>query len=153
MKKIDLLLKNVESKIAFRNNKNTSVSKSDVAWHLDHVLKVINGISSVVKKSNPDDYKPSFNFKRILVLSLGKIPRGKAKAPETVVSIGEVTLEELNLQLEKAKIAVLDFETCAPKSNFKHPYFGALNLKQTIRFLEIHTHHHLKIVEDIINKQ
>jgi hypothetical protein len=33
---------------------------------------------------------------------------------------------------------------------FEHPYFGKLKLKETIRFLEIHTQHHLDIIRDII---
>jgi hypothetical protein len=33
---------------------------------------------------------------------------------------------------------------------FEHPYFGKLKLKETIRFLEIHTTHHLSIIEDIV---
>jgi len=32
---------------------------------------------------------------------------------------------------------------------FEHPFFGKLKLKQTINFLEIHTMHHLDIIEDI----
>ena len=152
MEKLNTQLDTIATKIAFHNSKNTAVSKSDVAWHLDHILKVINGISGVVKKSNPEKFKSSFNFKRILVLSLGKIPRGKARAPETVISKGEISLDDLNSQLEKAKIAIQELANCNAKSNFSHPYFGDLNLKQTIRFLEIHNHHHLKIVDDILKK-
>ncbi len=122
-----------------------------MAWHLDHVLKVIIGISTVIKKSNPEDYKTNFNFKRFVVLFAGKIPRGKARAPETVSSVSDISIDDLNSQLEKAKICTADLSNLNVKSNFKHPYFGQLNLKETIRFLEIHTQHHLKIVNDIIN--
>lgn len=34
---------------------------------------------------------------------------------------------------------------------FEHPYFGKLKLKQTITFLEIHTNHHLEIIQDIVS--
>jgi hypothetical protein len=30
-----------------------------------------------------------------------------------------------------------------------HPYFGGLDLPQTVRFWVVHTVHHLKIVDDI----
>jgi hypothetical protein len=150
MQRLFELIKEIESKIEFRNSKNNTVSKSDVAWHMDHSLRVINGVFSVLKKSNPSDYKSNFHFKRSLILLLGKIPRGKARAPETVVSNGEITLEDLKSRLEIAKKAQKEFVNFDSKSNFNHPYFGQLNLKQTIRFLEIHTNHHLKIVDDIL---
>lgn len=152
MGKLATLISEIESKIEFRNSKNSLVSKSDVAWHLDHVLKVINGVSIALKKSNPAEYKSSFNFKRSLILFLGKIPRGKAKAPETVISIGEISLVDLKKQLENAKNSIIEFKNYNPKSNFIHPLFGQLNRKETIRFLEIHTQHHLKIVDDILKK-
>jgi hypothetical protein len=152
MEKLAALISEIESKIEFRNSKNNIVSKSDIAWHLDHVLKVINGISAVLKKSNPTDYKSTFNFKRSLILFLGKIPRGKAKAPETVISIGEISLEDLKLQVDNAKNSISEFKNYNPKNNFQHPLFGQLNSKETLRFLEIHTKHHLKIVDDILKK-
>ncbi len=36
---------------------------------------------------------------------------------------------------------------------FNHHVFGMLTKKQTLRFLEIHTKYHLKIVNDILKKQ
>ena len=33
---------------------------------------------------------------------------------------------------------------------FRHLIFGNLNKKRTIRFLQIHTAHHLKIIQDIL---
>ena len=33
---------------------------------------------------------------------------------------------------------------------FRHLIFGYLNKKRTIRFLQIHTAHHLKIIKDIL---
>jgi hypothetical protein len=40
-----------------------------------------------------------------------------------------------------------------PNSFFVHPFFGKLNLKATIKMLEIHTKHHIYIINDIIIAQ
>lgn len=38
-----------------------------------------------------------------------------------------------------------------PSDKFiEHPVFGQLKLDETINFLDTHTKHHLKIIEDII---
>jgi hypothetical protein len=152
MEKLLLLTENLESKIEYRKLINTSVSKSDVAWHLDHSLKVIIGVIATLKKTNPEKYQWKFNFKRTIVFMLNKFPRGKAKAPQTVLSIGLVTIDDLKSQIELAKIQINDLSKLEAKNHFIHPFFGMLNLKQTIQFLGIHTHHHLKIVNDIIKK-
>ena len=48
-----------------------------------------------------------------------------------------------------AKNSLVDLETLNANSYFTHPYFGDLNLKKTIWFLNLHTNHHLKIIKDI----
>lgn len=129
---------------------NNKVSSKGVDWHVDHSLKVINGVIFSLKKSNPDNYKWKFNFLRSYILCLGKMPRGKAKAPKTVNNLNIISLEELHQQLNEAKQHLLELPTLHKKSNFNHPYFGVLNLRMTLLFLKIHTHHHLKIIDDII---
>jgi hypothetical protein len=54
MGKLNSLIKDLESKIEFKDAVNLNISKSDVAWHLDHSLKVINSVITVLKKSNPE---------------------------------------------------------------------------------------------------
>jgi hypothetical protein len=79
-----------------------------------------------------------------------KIPRGKAKAPAAVMPKSEVTEESLKLQFAKINASINELTMLDKNSNFNHPYFGMLNLSSTIKFLEIHTKHHLKIIEEII---
>ena len=100
--------------------------------------------------SDPSAYKWSFNFNRTLVLSIGKIPRGRAKAPAVVQPKIDFDIETLIKHLTKVKQKVEIFNTLNKNHHFPHPYFGLLNLKPTMRFLEIHTQHHIKIMKDII---
>ena len=84
-------------------------------------------------------------------MSTKKIPRGKAKAPQVVVPKEGITIADLEYHLTKARDAIKALEFVSKNHFFKHPYFGDLKKKQTILFLEIHTQHHLKIIQDIVS--
>lgn len=127
-----------------------TVSSKSVYWQIDHTLRVIFGVSGLLRKSEPADYKRNFNFIRFVVLTTGKIPRGRGKAPKQVMNPGEITREELKVLFEKAKGAFNQTKDLEPNSNFDHKYFGMLNYKQSMRFLEVHSNHHLKICRDIL---
>ena len=94
-------------------------------------------------------YKCRFNFNRIFIQSINKIPRGKVKAPKVVQPLEPATAALLISKLEIAKNNLVDLETINTNSYFTHPYFGDLNLKKTLWFLNLHTNHHLKIIKDI----
>ena len=149
MQKLYLLVQELEKNIAFRDTLNLNVSQAKVSWQIDHSLKVIIGVCTSLKNSNITDYKWKFNYVRTLIFLKNSIPRGKGKAPKAVQSFDEISLDNLNEQLQLAKELLESIKNLPAKSNFKHPYFGILNLKQTIAFLNIHTNHHLKIVKDI----
>ena len=152
MKNLEKLIYNLESKIEFAQKINAEVSKSNVAWQIDHSLKVINGIIYTLKNSNPEDYKWTFNLKRLVIFTTNKIPRGKGKAPKSVQSYEPVSEQQLFEQIEISKKLLQDLKNLDKKNNFKHPYFNVLNLKQSIKFLNIHTNHHIKIIDDILMK-
>ncbi|WP_242131236.1 DUF1569 domain-containing protein [Aestuariivivens marinum] len=150
MKILNRLLAQVESYIPYKDQENLLVSKATVGWQLDHTLKVFNTVSLTLKNSNPKDYKKQFNYWRILLFPLGYIPRGKAKAPKLVLPPEVITKENLKAQLEIAKNHTDVLKTLPNHAYFKHFIFGVLTKKQTLRFLEMHTKHHLKIVRDIL---
>ena len=143
-------LTQIENALIHFNDTNNAVSKRGVDWHLDHVLRIIVGVNSQLKQSNPSEFKSSFNFKRLVVLTTGKIPRGKAKAPTHVNTLTEINKNEVLSFLEKAKEQSIEFNNLNKNAHFNHPYFGLLNKKETKRFLEVHNNHHLKIIKDII---
>jgi len=86
-------------------------------------------------------------------LGLGWIPRGVGKAPEASRPAG-ATPAELRAKVAAAAQAIAGwsgqlaaFAACATRR--RHPKFGRLTPVEWIRFVEIHNHHHLKIVRDI----
>ncbi|EPR73251.1 hypothetical protein ADIWIN_1682 [Winogradskyella psychrotolerans RS-3] len=89
MKKLDITvlhnaLNQIEGYIPQREILNTNVSKANVAWHLDHSLKVINAVVTTMQNSDPALYKDNFSFIGKLLLKFRFFPRGKAKAPKYV---------------------------------------------------------------------
>ena len=83
-KKIYLLLNSLEAHIENHSVSNPKISDADIAWHIDHSLKVINNVISALQKSDPNSYKNNFSFLGKLFFKLGFFPRGKAKAPKHV---------------------------------------------------------------------
>jgi hypothetical protein len=144
------LLQQLESHISNFEKTNPKVSNSTVGWQIDHCLLVINGIIGQIEISDPLKYQPKWTFPKFMVFTTGKIPRGKAKAPKVVIPTQVATQEELIAKLAAAKNNVLKLDSFSENQFFNHPYFKDLNVKQTKKFLTIHTKHHLKIIQDIL---
>lgn len=146
------LLSELESKLPFIEQKKEAVSQASVGWHLEHSLLAMVKMISATEHSNPADYKWKFNFKRSLVLLLGKIPRGRAKAPAAVKPGDTISAGTIIPLLEKAKQKAELFEKLNSNKYFTHPVFGDVKLKQARKVIAIHTAHHLAIINDILNK-
>ena len=144
------LLLQLENHIPNLEKTNPNVSISTVGWQIDHCLLVINGIIGQLEISDPSKYQPKWTFSKFIIFSTGKISRGKAKAPKVVIPTQVATQEELIAKLTAAKNNVLKLDSFSENQFFNHPFFKDLNVKQTKRFLTIHTKHHLKIIEDIL---
>ena len=151
MTKLTALINELETKIKYSEKINSAVSKSSVGWHIQHSLLVASQIINAMENSNPADYRYKFSLPKFLVYTLNKIPRGKAKAPESVLPEQIFNTDELmkDIQLLKSELSVLN--TLQPNHYFKHPYFGNLNLKAAIKMLQLHTKHHINIINDIIH--
>lgn len=150
MEALNHLINDLESKIESKDLINTQVSERDVSWHIAHSLKVLHNVIVVVQNSNPKEYQWKFNRNRSIVYLINKIPRGKGKAPKSVIPPDEISIEELRQDMATVRQLLGELQYLDAKSNFAHPLFGQLNLKQTKKFLAIHTKHHLKIIDDII---
>jgi hypothetical protein len=150
MKNIDTILPEVANYIANCNQSNHAISEASVGWHIEHSLLVIKQITATVAQSEPKLFKSKFNASRFFVFLLNTIPRGKAKAPKVVIPSDNITEDALHESLKNTYQAIAYLKDCQEQQYFMHPFFGQLNKKQTLRFLAIHTQHHLKIIRDIL---
>ena len=151
MKSLVALINELENKLPFIEQKNEAVSQVTVGWHIEHSLLALIKMIAAVEHSNPGDYKKEFNLKRSIVLTLGKIPRGKAKVPDSVKPAAEINMVNIKGLLEKAKQKVDLFEILSHDKFFTHPVFGDVQVKQARRIIAIHTNHHIRIINDIIS--
>jgi len=147
---LEILLQKIEALLPEIDKLNLQVSKASVGWHLEHSLLIISGSLKGLTLTNPEDYKPKFSIKKFVFLNFGLIPRGKIKAPKQFIPLETATKENIEKLLNLAKERLENIKNLPSKSYITHPFLGDLDKKTTLKFLKIHTNHHLKIVDDII---
>ena len=108
--------------------------KTDIAWHIDHSLKVINNVAIAVQSSDPKTYVNNFSLLGKLFFMLGFFPRGKAKAPKHVLPPETILKEDLISQIELAKTNIGSITSLEKNAYFKHPLFGNVNTSRIHRF-------------------
>jgi len=151
MNNLNLLLKEIADKIPSHELINEKISTSSVGWHIEHMLLVINRIIMALEKSDPSEYRWQFNLHRLIIFNIRRIPRGAAKSPKSVVP-KEFTRGSLADHLQGTLQTTKKLDDIAQDKFFVHSYFGNLKLEKAKLFLEIHTHHHLKIIRDIVKQ-
>ncbi len=150
MNKLAELLKELDSKINIQERVNEKVSASSVGWHIEHSLLTIDIITEALKHSNPDRFKRRFSVAAVYVFTTGKIPRGRAQSPDSVRPKNNLNAASLKEHIHKTNAKIKVLEILTRNNYFEHPYFGKLNLKPAMKFLLIHTKHHIRIINDII---
>ncbi|MPT32492.1 MAG: DUF1569 domain-containing protein [Chryseobacterium sp.] len=146
---LEKLLQKIELLLPEINKEKLEISKTSVGWHLEHSLLIINGSLKGLTMTNPDNYKPKFSIKKFVFLNFGMIPRGKIKSPKQFVPLETPTKESTEKLLNLAKDRLEAVKNLPSRSYITHPFLGDLNKKTTLKFLSLHTNHHLKIIDDI----
>jgi hypothetical protein len=152
IKKLEELVNTLSTYIDKKEVVNETISKAPVGWHLQHTFLAIDRIISQMQLSNSAEYKPSFSFAKMIVFAMGKIPRGRGKSPKAVNPTEVITTETIKSSIAKATQKINQLSSLQPNQFFNHPYFGKLKTAPAIKFLTIHTNHHLNIVNDILAK-
>jgi len=152
MENITNQLQKIESLLPKIDVTNNQVSKASVGWHLEHSLLILNSSLKGLTMTDPKDYKPKFSVKKFVFLNFGLIPRGKIRAPKQFIPL-EVPTQESILKLMSLTKERLEAAKNLPEKSFiTHPFLGDFDKKTTLRFLWLHTNHHLKIADDILKK-
>ncbi len=149
LRRLDEVIGAGEALVALRVE---SVSAWSVAQQVDHSLTVLRLSIARLAAADKPLSRPINLLGRTLLL-LGWLPRGRGRAPkgtegqertaaELVVALAEVRAALAALAANEARLA-------DPTAYVPHPYFGGLNSRQSLRMLEVHTAHHLRIVADI----
>jgi hypothetical protein len=127
-----------------------------VQQHLEHLAIVNPGVYGFIDQilRQPPGSPAQAPIESILVfLNSGVIPRGRVQAPDFVMPRG-VPPEEIRACCNQALALFRGLESRFPllessRGTFPHPVLGPLTPVLWLRFTEIHTRHHLAIVDEI----
>ncbi|MGI9138700.1 MAG: hypothetical protein ACR2IM_06635 [Sediminibacterium sp.] len=150
MKKLLKVLNDFEKLSPQYLTKNLFVSEGDIGWHIIHSCLVITSVTKAITASDPTQYKNKFSWKAFFILLFNKIPRGKAKAPSFTQPAHEVTLDLILQHIAEARKSAELLLTTPNNKYFTHPIFGDMHVRLAIKFLYVHSYHHKKIINDII---
>jgi hypothetical protein len=152
MRNIEQPLQKLYAFIKDADRVNTSVSSANVGWHIEHSLLVIIKMISALTASDPAQYKWRFNLARAIVFTINKFPRGKGKSPEAV-NPKQIEKPDFDALFSKTRQKIEELKKADPNNFYEHAIFGVLNKNNTFTMLDIHTHHHIRIIEDIISAE
>ena len=147
----------VEAPAPFLFDTVERVSGWSPAQHLDHLASTNVLILRWLTRQaeNPDvDGEGRPNVAGYLVLTLGRFPRGRGRAPAAFHPSDAVDPDDLARRMAENR-AMLD--ALSPrldalqraKGRLNHPALGQLDAGEWLRFGHIHTAHHHRIIRDI----
>ena len=126
------------------------VSAWSAGMHIHHCCLSTIEVCRALRASQPPAPARDFSPARELVLFFGRIPRGRATAPDRVTPQPDIGVEELLPLLDESDRQLELARQLPPDAWFRHFAFGTMKRDRTLRFLRIHNRHHARIVEDIV---
>ena len=138
----------------------STVSGWSIAQHLVHcgmangmMLKAITHLCTADVPPNADADGPTTAGHALL--RLGRLPRGRAQAPDAARPPEAPTRDDVRSALHRNRERLSEVETYLPRlpgvpGRLPHPLLGMFNALQWLRFVRIHADHHQAIIEDIL---
>jgi hypothetical protein len=128
-----------------------AVSRWSVGMHVHHVSLAMIEVCRSLVESEPPPPRSRFRILTWAVLTVGRIPRGRAESPDPALPREGIGPEELSALLDDCDAWMSRAERAMPGQWFRHFVFGVLDRDRTLQFLEVHNRHHLRIVQDILD--
>ena len=132
------------------------VSKWTIGKQLEHLMLSDRTVLDRFDRLSDGRDTPAPGGKTLLgraLLMAGFIPRGFGKSPGAVKPSGRDAADiEAGLRRLGERMAELSEQLPLLEEagwRCRHPYFGALDIGEWMRFMDVHHRHHLKIVRDI----
>ena len=127
------------------------VSGWSVHRQVDHIVKTASKVLEIVEgllAGGGEPGEPTELGQRIL--RDGAIPRGVAESPDFVVPAGSPDMDAVRQGLADATTRIEALGPLPEETNrIPHPALGPIDARDWMRFLEVHTNHHLAILADI----
>lgn len=127
-----------------------SVSRWSVGMHIHHAALVMHGVVDSAFSCREAAPRWSPNLLGRVVLLTGRMPRGRAPAPEATRPSDSPHEGLLLTALHAATLAVRRLPAAPANVWFRHFALGVLRGRSVSRFLEVHNRHHLRIISDIL---
>jgi hypothetical protein len=135
-----------------------AVSGWSVGAQVDHALRSTVKMLAAVRdigrgRAAAAGGSPTFTGR--LVLTFGRIPRGRAAAPREVVPAPDPDVAASRALLEKARALVAELAPAVHAirtwpGTVPHPMLGSFSAPRWLRFCAVHNAHHLAIVDEIL---
>lgn len=132
----------------------TPVSGWSILHHVEHLSLAGEGSLHQLEAALERDGGPPIRLTGRVLQLVGWIPRGAGKAPElTRPALEEREAVVARLEAVRRRVEQLGARLDrigSARGRSSHPIFGGFTALQWLRFLSIHHHHHLKIVDEIL---
>lgn len=148
LSELDRLFRAMNALVPYANATNRSVSGWSVGEHLEHVCTVAAGFAVVLITGRGPAFTARMPEHRDMVLVDGHIPRGKIKAPPVAAPKGVESAEAYTRMLDRTHARLKSAAEQPGQRTADHPLLGTMTRNEVLRFVAVHTAHHLAIIDD-----
>lgn len=142
-------LAELRSAVVHHRALSESTSRWSVGMHIHHCCLAARAICAALEQSNDPPPRSVRTLLAIFVLWRGRLPKGRARAPEFTLP-RSLTEDELRALIAATESDLVRAAKRPKNSWFAHPVLGPLTRDRALRFVQIHNQHHGRIVRAIL---